>query len=219
MAISRVAVMSSLLAVAWGAAWLVPAIAARMERGGLTQQQWLVAAVGPCLILFGLIAISRNRRELRLSTALPPGVRMALLGNGLFVVFCVLEFSDGFLRQNGRVFYWTSILFVPALLLFYGQVLAHRWAWWGARVITVIFSIWFAGVLVMIPFAHLRGNGGPAPWWGKIYAECMTLAFIAGSAGVFRSLGGPEARKFYGIGHIAGAGDAAQSAESNQAEL
>lgn len=122
-----------------------------------------------------------------------------MAGNGLFVSFCILEFSDGLFRQGGRMFYWTSILFLPALLLFCGQVLAHRWAWWAARIVTAIFTLWFVGFLLVIPFAHLHGSGGATPWWGRIYAAIVTLVFASISACAFRSLGRAEARTYYGI--------------------
>jgi hypothetical protein len=196
---SRLTPVTGLLAVASGAAWLVPAIAAWLERGTLGLKEAAVAALGPLLIVSGAIAIWRSFRELRLA-AVPAPVRAAIAGNGLFVSFCALEFSDGLIRSGGRIFYWTSILFLPAVALFYGQVLAQRWAWWVARIVTAFFTLWFVGFLFLIPFAHLRGNGGATPWWGRIYAASVTLVFASISAHVFRSLGYAEARTFYGLG-------------------
>ena len=190
--------VTGLLAVVSGAAWLIPTIAARMERGEFSLQDYAVASVGLALILGGVVAICYGFSALR-AASVPPPVRAALMGNGLLVAFCVLEFSDGFLRQNGRVFYWTSILFLPALLLFYGQVLAQRWAWWAARILTAIITFWFAAFLLLIPFAPLRGNAGPPPWWGRIYVASVTLAFASISAYVFRSLGRTESRTYYGM--------------------
>lgn len=218
---SRAVPFSGLLAVVSGAAWLVPAIAASGGRGHLELHDYAVCLFGPLLILCGAGVVIRSFRDLRLA-AMPSAVRVAIAGNGLFAAFCALEFSDGFLRQNGRVFYWTSILFLPVLALFYGQVFGQRWAWWGARIVTAIFSVWFAGFLMMIPFAHLRGNGGAAPWWGKIYAECVTLLFVSSSVWVFRSLGCAEARKFYGTSnspHRRDKGGMIQSAKPNSGGL
>jgi len=45
----------------------------------------------------------------------------------------------------------------------------------------------------------LRGNGGAAPWWGRIYAASVTLVFASISAYAFRSLGRAEAKTYYGI--------------------
>ena len=190
--------VTGLLAVISGAAWLIPAIAARMVQGALSLQDCAVASVGLVLILGGVVAICCGFSALR-AAAVPPPVRAAIAGNGLLVAFCVLEFSDGLLRQNGRVFYWTSVLFLPVLALFYGQVLAQRWAWWAARIMTAIITLGFAAFLLVIPFAPLRGNGGPPPWWGRIYVASVTLAFASISAYAFRSLGHAEARTYYGM--------------------
>ena len=195
---NRLVPVTGLLAAASGAAWLVPAIAAYLERGALALHDYAVASVGLVLILSGVVAIGCGFRELRIAS-IPPPVRATIAGNGLFVSFCVLEFSDGLIRSGGRVFYWTSILFLPALALWYGQVSVQRWAWWVARIVTAIFTLWFVGFLWVIPFAHLRGNGGPIPWWGRIYAASVTLVFASVSAYSFRSLGRAEARAFYGM--------------------
>ena len=194
---NRLVPVTGLLAAASGAAWLVPAIAAWFERGTLGLQGYAVASVGPVLILSGVAAIWCGFRELRIS-AVPPPVRATIAGNGLFVAFCMLEFSDGFIRSD-RIFYWTSVLFLPALALFYGQVSAQRWAWWAARITTALFTLWFVGFLLVIPFAHLRGNGGAIPWWGRIYVASVTLIFASVAAYAFWSLGRPAAKAYYGI--------------------
>lgn len=189
---------TGLLAAISGAAWLIPAIAAKVERGELKVQEYAVASVGLLLIVGGAIALWLGFSELR-KGAMPPPVRAALMGNGLLIAFCMLEFSDGLLRQGGRVFYWTSILFLPALALFYGQVLAQQWAWWAARLLTALFTLWFVVFLLMIPFVHLRGPDGVIPWWGRIYVAAVTLTFASVSGYAFSSLGCAEARTFYGM--------------------
>ena len=195
---NRLVSVTGLLAAASGAAWLVPAIATWCEHGTLGLQGYAVASVGPVLILSGVVAIWCGFRELRIASV-PPPVRATIAGNGLFVSFCMLEFSDGLIRSGGRIFYWTSILFLPAFVLFYGQVTAQRWAWWVARITTAIFTLWFVGFLLVIPFAHLRGNSGAIPWWGRIYAASVTLVFAGISAYAFCSLGRAEAKTYYGI--------------------
>jgi len=190
--------ITGLLAAVSGVAWLIPAFAARMVNGELSLQDCAVASVGLILILGGVVAIYGDFSALR-GAAVPPPVRAAIAGNGLLVAFCVLEFSDGLLRQNGRVFYWTSVLFLPALALFYGQLMAQRWAWWAARILTAIITLGFAAFLLVIPYAPLRGNAGPVPWWGRIYVAGVTLAFVSISAYAFRSLGRTEARSYYGM--------------------
>lgn len=195
---SGVIQISGLLMVVSGAAWLLPAITARVERSDFTFRDYMIASIGPLMLIGGVVAVWRGFHALRVAT-FPPAVRAAILCNGLFVAFCVMEFGDGLLRQHGRIFYWTTLLFVPSLALFYGQALARRWAWWGARILTAIFSLWFLCFLFVIPFAHLRGNGGAAPWWGKVYACCVTILFGSCAMWAVRSLGSQESRAFYGL--------------------
>lgn len=181
-----------------GLAWLIPAAAAWAGRGSLSAHDLSIAALGPILILAGAGAIAYGFSSLQLRT-IPSPVRAAMTGNALFIAFCALEFSDGLLRQGGRVFYWTSVCFVPALIVFYGQVLAQRWAWWMARLVAALFSAWFTVFLLMVPFVQLRGSGGAVPWWGRIYVATVTLVFASISIYAFRSLGRNEARRFYGV--------------------
>lgn len=42
-------------------------------------------------------------------------------------------------------------------------------------------TLWFVGFLLVIPFAHLRGNGGAIPWWGRIYAASVTRFLVVSS--------------------------------------
>jgi hypothetical protein len=193
-----------LLSVAMGVAWLVPAIAAWSEHGALAPQDYAAASVGPVLILSGIVAFWFGFQSLRLRS-IPAPVRAAITANALFLAFCALEFSDGLLRQGGRVFYWTSVLFLPALVLFCGQVAARRWAWWGARLVTGLAVVWFTGFLAMVPFVHLQSNGVAIPWWGRIYVAGVTFVFAGISVYAFRSLGRGEARTFYGMAKKAAA--------------
>ena len=195
---TRLLPVSGILAVGMGIAWLIPASAAWLGRGSLPD--YAVVMVGPALILGGVLALWRGFRELR-PDLIPAPVRAAMIGNALFLSFCALELSDGLIRQGGRIFYWTSILFLPALVVLYGQVLARRWAWWTARVATGLLTVWFVGFLLIIPFAHLKGDGGAIPWWGRIYVTGVTLAFASVSAYAFRSLGRTECREYYGLAH------------------
>src|SRR4051794_6574870 len=120
---SRIIPVSGLLAMASGAAWLIPALAAWLERGPLGGQDCAIASFGLVLILGGMTAVWWGFRELRLA-AIPAPVRASIAGNGLFIAFFMLEFSDGFIRSGRSIFYWTSALFLPALVLFYGQLTA-----------------------------------------------------------------------------------------------
>jgi hypothetical protein len=60
--------------------------------------------------------------------SMPSGVRAAVLANLVLLAFCALELSDRLVRQEGRVLYWTTFLFPPALATFYGLVSARGWA-------------------------------------------------------------------------------------------
>jgi hypothetical protein len=66
------------------------------------------------------------------------------------------------------------------------------------RAVTAAFTLWFAGFLGLIPFADLRGNDGPVPWWGRLYVAGLTAVFASISAYVFLALGRAEARNYFG---------------------
>jgi hypothetical protein len=193
---NRVLPLSGVLAVTMGTAWMFPAFAQWSERGALQANGQAVVALGLLFILAGAAALWRGFRKLALAS-IPVPVRIAIVCNILFLSFCALELSDGLVRQGGRVFYWTSVLFLPALVLLYGQVLAHRWAWWVARTATALFAVWSLGFIVMIPMAGLRSGGAAIPWQGMIYVGSVSLAFAGLSAWTFRSLGNVQARKYF----------------------
>jgi hypothetical protein len=127
----------------------------------------------------------------------PAPVRAAILGTMVMVSFFVLEFSDGLIRQDGRIFYWTSVLFLPALALLYGLVTARRWAWWLSRAAAALLMAWFAAFLLMIPFAELRTDGVLVPWWGRVYMMAFTLLLGGTLWCVFRALGSRDARLYF----------------------
>ncbi len=195
---TRLLPVSGILAIAMGVSWLVPVAAAWVGQGSFDLRTYAIVLVGPILIVGGALAVLRGSRWLRIGL-IPGPVRAGITGNLLFLSFCALELSDGLCRQGGRIIYWTSILFLPALAVFYGQVMARRWAWWAARIATGLLTAWFIGFLAVIPFAHLHGNGGAIPWWGRIYVTGVTLAFAGASAYAFRPLGRNESREYYGI--------------------
>jgi hypothetical protein len=133
-----------------------------------------------------------------------------MAANVLLLAFCALELTDGWVYRGGRIFYWTTVLFGPALVVLYGHALAQRWAWWVARGLAALAVLWFVGFMFVIPFADLRANGVSAPWYGRLYMEGVTLVF-AGIAGyAFYSLGSVEARRYFGAGgeaEVAAAGE------------
>ncbi|HJT79076.1 MAG TPA: hypothetical protein VJ739_17905 [Gemmataceae bacterium] len=185
----------------------VPALVARWEGRGTPALGVVVVLLAGVLVLCGSAAILLGFRRPR-GTTMPPPVRAVAAGNILLLAFCAMETSDRLLRQEGRIFYWTTFLLVPTLVLLGGVLLARRWAWWTARVVTAVFTLWFVGVLGLVPFADLRGNDGPVPWWGRLYMAGLTLLFAGISAYVFHALGRAEVRNYFGMGRRTGPGAA-----------
>jgi hypothetical protein len=181
-----------------GIGFLVPALVARLEERATSTLGVVVVLLAGSLVLCGAAAILLGFRRSR-GVAMPAPVRAVVTGNILFLAFCAMETSDRLLRQEGRIFYWTTFLFVPTLLLLGGVLLAQRWAWWTMRAVTVVFTLWFVGFLGLIPFVDLHGNDGPPPWWGRIYVAGVTLMFASISAYVCHALGRAEARNYFGM--------------------
>lgn len=199
----RILPICGLLAVASGVAWIIPVVAASLAGRTFDARDYTIASVGPIVILAGMFVLSRSLRGLR-SISIPAAVRAVIVANGLFLAFCALEFSDRLLLRGGRVFYWTSVLFIPALVLFYGQVSARRWAWWTTRIMAVFSTLWFVGFLMLIPFVQLQGGGvkgDGSDAGGRLWAAGLTVVFASISAYVSWSLGRAEARNFYGLSH------------------
>lgn len=192
----RLVLISGVLAVAFGVAVMIPALAENLNHGLFSGLAGVVVAFGILLILGGGAAILFARRHPS-SVAMPAPVRATVMAAILFLAFCMLEFSDGLLRQDGRIFYWTSVLFLPALALLYGLVSAHRWAWWVTRVAAALAVLWSVAFMVIIPFADLRANGVSTPWWGRLYMEAVTLVFAGISFYVFRCLSRAEAKNYF----------------------
>lgn len=59
--------------------------------------------------------------------------------------------------------------------------------------------LWFLAFLALVPFVPLQANGVPAPWYERVYAAGVTVAFAAILATAFRSLGHPESRSYLGL--------------------
>jgi hypothetical protein len=186
-----------LLVVLIGIALIVPVVAARLERGGLSAIGIGFLAAGCALIAAGLLGLAMGWRQR--GTNMPSGVRAAVMANGLILAFLAVELSDRSVRQEGRLFYWTTFLLLPAMLLYFGLVRARAWSWWVARGAAALGTVWFLAFLVVVPFAPLQANGVPAPWYGRVYAAGVTLAFAAILATAFRSLGRSEARCYFGL--------------------
>jgi hypothetical protein len=194
---TRPMIVLGVLAVGFGVAVIIPALPEYLSRGFFSGLAAMVVALGVLLIVAGgatgLVAFRRSRDE-----AMPAPVRATVMATILFLSFCALEFSDGLLRQDGRIFYWTSVVFLPALGLLYGLVSAHRWAWRVARIVAAFAILWFAGFIVLIPFVDLRTDGVPVPWQGRLYMAGVSLFFASTAAYAFRSLGRAEAKQYFG---------------------
>jgi len=193
---TRLVLISGVLAVAFGVAAIIPALAENPNHGLFSGLAWAVVSISIMLILGGGAAIWFARRHSS-SAAMPAPVRATVMAVILFLAFCMLEFSDGLLRQDGRIFYWTSVLFLPALVLLYGLVSAHRWAWWAIRVTAALAVLWFVAFMVLIPFTDLRADGVSVPLGGRLYMEAVTLVFAGISLYVFHCLGRTEAKSYF----------------------
>lgn len=199
---TRFLLAGGVLATMMGAALIPPVLVARLESGNLSTVGIGVVSLGCGLIACGVSAVLVGFRQRR---AMPGGVRAAVAATVLFLAFFALEFSDGLVRQEGRIFYWTTMLFPPVLLLFCGLLAARRWAWWTFRGAAALGTLWFLGFVAMIPFANLQAEGVPVPWSGRVYMICVSLAFATMLASAYWSLGRPETRNYFGLMRTNGA--------------
>jgi hypothetical protein len=182
------------LAALMGAALIPPVLVDRTESGQTTLGIGIVS-VGCGLIACGVTAVLLGFRQ-RVASGMPSGVRAAVAANIFLLAFCALELSDRLMI--GKLFYWSTFLLPPALVLFYGLLTARRWAWWATRIVAAVGVLWFVGFVALIPFSDLRTEEGPVPWYGRIVMACISLVFAGISAGAFWSLGRPDARNYFG---------------------
>jgi len=197
---TRFFVAGGTLATLLGSALLLPVVAARIESGTITPIGIGVIAVSCGLIACGMTAVVVSFRQPNRSI-MPSGVRSAVAANVLFLAFFALELSDRLVRQDGRIVYWSTFLFLPALLLFYGLLTARPLAWWTFRGVAALGVVWFLGFVALIPFVNLQRDGVPVPSQGRVYMACVSVAFAGILAGAFWSLGRPETRNYF---HLAG---------------
>lgn len=181
-----------------GGGLAVPLIVAHVElRSPTGYESWLLSTAGVLIAVGGVAFVVGLWRRRGLS--MPSGVRAAVMANVFLLGFCALELSDRLVRQQGRVFYWTTFLFPLALVTFYGLVAARRWAWWVCRGATLLATLWFLACVPLIPFADVRGEDGPAPWYGRLFMIGVSMAFALVSAASFWSLGHSTARTYFGF--------------------
>lgn len=184
------------LAALMGAGLMLPVVRARIESGAFSRVSLGVISAACILVACGVTAVLSGFRQ-RSRSRMPSGVRAAVAANALFLAFFALEFSDRLVLQNGDIFYWSTFLFLPALLLFCGLLMARPWAWWTFRGAAALGVLWFLGFVAVIPFAKLQSNGVPVPWQGRIYMVSVSLVFAGVLAGAFWSLGRPETRNYF----------------------
>ncbi len=194
---SRLLTVCGALCMSMGVTCLVPAYFEWSGGVNLAGTGKTVVWLGATLILGGAVSVILGLRKGRGDVRIPGPVRSAIFVNILFLGFCAMEFSDGLLRQGGRVFYWTSVLFLPALMLLFGLVSARRWAWWSARCLAVVFALWCLGFAFLIPFTDLRAQGESVPPWGRVYMICVTLLMGGASVYAFRELGNARALEYF----------------------
>jgi hypothetical protein len=193
--VTRLLLAGGSLAALMGAALIPPVLVDRTESGRQTTLGVGIVSVGCVLIACGVTAVLVGFRR-RVASGMPSGVRAAVAANVFFLAFCALELSDRLMI--GKLFYWTTFLLPPALVVFCGLLAARRWAWWTARIVAAVGVLWFVGFVALIPFLDLRGEGGPGPWYGRIVMACVSLVFAGISAGALWSLGRPDARNYFG---------------------
>jgi hypothetical protein len=195
---ARSLLVGGFTAALMGAGMSVPLATAYAESRPMTGISFSLLLFACALIVCGVAAVLGGLRQRR-GSSLTSGVRVAVVANSLFLAFCVLESSDGLVRQQGRVFYWTTVLFFPALMILYGLLSARWWAWWSARGLTAVACLLFLVVVGLIPFGDIRGEQGPAPWYGRVYMVCVSLVFAGTAASVYRSLGAAESRRYFSV--------------------
>lgn len=186
-----------MLSAAMGIALIIPVMVARMETGRLSGLGIGFVAAGCGLIICGVAAVAAGFR--RRPAGMPSGVRAAVAAHVLILAFLALELSDRSVRQDGKLFYWTTFLLPPALLIFVGLVAARPWSWWAARGLAALGVLWFLGFLLLIPFVPLQADGIPVPWYGRLWTAGVTVVLAGIFASALRSLGRPEVRKYFGV--------------------
>jgi xanthine/uracil/vitamin C permease (AzgA family) len=199
--VTRFFVAGGALATLMGVGLMLPVIAALIESGSVSPVAIGVITVSSGLIACGVTAVVVGLRQLRRS-AMPSGVRSAVAANVLFLAFFALEFSDRLVRQDGKIVYWSTFLFLPALLLFCGLLTARPLAWWTFRGVAALGIVWFLGFVAIIPFVNLQRQGVSVPWQGRVYMASVSVVFAGILAGAFWSLGRAETRNYFRLAGI-----------------
>jgi hypothetical protein len=181
-----------------GIALIVPAAVARLEHGSSGRSGIGVAALGGILIVGGVAAVVFGIRRWR-GLSMPSAVRMAVTVDVVFLALFALEVSDGLVRRGGAIHSLSAALFARTLLLLGGLLSARRWAWWIARGVAAVAALWFLAFMALIPFAELRAEHGPVPWYGRVWMIGVSLVLAGILTGGYRSLGSRTARDYFGF--------------------
>lgn len=168
----------------------VPAIVGWQEQGAMSAARGAVLVAGGLLIAGGggLFFVRGRPRSL------PASVRGAVLLNSLFLALLALEASDSICRRGGGVAL-SLFVFPLALLLFWGMLAGHRWAWRGVRWGSLVFALLYFGVSVFACVLQPADQRGPKWIW------IASVGIILGSlllVGGFYALGRPSARRYFG---------------------
>lgn len=197
----RILVAAGSSAAMMGVGLICPVVFSRIESGALSRVGVAVLAVGCVFVASGIVAVLVGLSQ-RNDSGLHRGVSTAVAANILFLAFFALESSDRLVRQGGNFVYWSTYLFLPTLLLFYGLLTARPWAWWIFRGVAALGTLWFLGFVLISPFANLQSHGMVIPWYGRIYVASVSLVLAATLAGAFWSLGLSETRRYFRLTQI-----------------
>jgi hypothetical protein len=124
---------------------------------------------------------------------MPSSVLFVALAVILFIGLFTLEISDSLVRHHGQIA--RSIVFLPvALLLLWGILKRHRWAWTTTRVLSALASVFYGGVgiAVWIFFSHLQT--GLKVWLSTVSGGLLALTLTA-----FLSLGHTKAGAYFRV--------------------
>ncbi len=194
---SRFLLPGGLLGALVGVALLVPVFVAWRATGGLSPLGTGVFLLGGLLVPGGVAAAMLGVRAPH-SLSAPVSVKAALCGNGLFLALFALEISDGLVRRGGAIHPLSTLAFGPALLLFCGQVAGRGWAWMAARVVALLFVLWFLAGSALVCVAQPHDEQGPVSVWVRAWMVGVGLALAGVLAAGFVALGRPSARRYFG---------------------
>ena len=175
-----------------GIALAVPAVVAWREQGMWSAWSAAMLALGALLMVGGLIAVARGQQNAD-GRAMPASVTGALVLNAVFLALFALEISTGLTRERG-VLAKSLFFFPPALAIFLGLCAARRWAWQLARALSLLGSMFFFAVAVMVCIYQPIDDRGPVWIWIALVSVSLGSLLFAGG---FHALGRPSAARYF----------------------